>query len=258
MSYKDMSTNWAYKSLLKAVDLNQLGLNDEYLRRLSSKEFKNYFQDYTTTANMTGGEKGIYPIVYFDDFTNDTGISIIGNIIIVCNTFINKGTIDASEKGGQGDQIKDFDVYSYTLPGWETKQRAVSAEGAFGGGRGGQGSGGAVQPTMTNFTILGGGGGTKSGGSDYGGDGGGIIIVICRTFENTSTGIIKANGGDGRPITPALGGVGGGGLIQILYQDSFTDDGTIEAVMGATGSQVNASNGIAQKIDLSTMTVTNL
>jgi len=240
MAYQDMSSNWAYKTPVLAADFNQLGENDNILLLNTGK--LNYFGNYNTTQNMNGGLKGIYPILYFDNFTNNH--TITGNCIFkVKGTFTNNGIITASGFGTIGTGTS-------------------SSDPCFGGGRGGlNGIGAGIIPgLLNNFNVLGGSGGVGyHSPASTGGNGGGIIIIHCDIFINNSTKSIVADGLNGTGI---YGSGGGGGIVQIFYKTSFTNKGTISAKGGLAGGEephcYPGNNGIAQSINLNTMAVTNL
>jgi len=66
----------------------------------------------------------------------------------------------------------------------------------------------------------------QDGFSDHGGAAsGGGIYVYCRTFIGDSNGVLRANGGNGRPFSSVIGGGGGGGgriAVWSIYDSSIS------------------------------------
>ncbi|MDD4409914.1 MAG: hypothetical protein PHW52_04675, partial [Candidatus Pacebacteria bacterium] len=108
-----------------------------------------------------------------------------------------------------------------------------SGSGSSSGGTGGAGrtgctgcAGGAGNPGGIN------GGTSASPGSD---GTGGLLVIYAKTVVVGSTGSIQANGAKGGDGT-AGGGGSGGGSINIFYQNTYTNSGSLIANGGASGA----------------------
>lgn len=250
---------------------------------------------YTGMGTLAAVQSNKYPSWYTDrgdgsdgDFipTQDTTIGGIKNYkrvfikegvtvtvepycLIKClDSFINKGTITADNKGAAGggggysgkDNV-DGDGYS-----------PISGSNGCGGGVGGAGGGysrfssstpvggaGGValtidgkkvnldENTIKSFLIqgdlygfgAGGGGGKDRGGhNNYGGNGGaggGGIFIVSNTVKNQGT--ITANGENGKSSGYGSGGGGGGGGAIIIVATAINNNGTV-AANGGTGGPV--------------------
>ncbi|BFT94220.1 hypothetical protein MNSC_02280 [Minisyncoccus archaeophilus] len=145
-----------------------------------------------------------------------------------------------------------------------------SGGGGGGGARNGTGgngtaatsySGGSAGGTSSNSAALYGGAGGNGGGDCYsgtsgagagnpggtpsGGTGtGGLLVIYAKTITVSSTGKIQSNGSNGSGGTGsdcATGGGAGGGSVNLFYQNTLTNGGTISANGGSPG--VNGDSG---------------
>lgn len=196
-------------------------------------------------------------------------VTVESYCLIKClDSFINKGTITADNKGAAGggggysgkDNV-DGDGYS-----------PISGSNGCGGGVGGAGGGysrygsstpvgGAggvaltidgkkvnldentiksflMQGDLYGFGAGGGGGKDKGGHNNYGGNGGaggGGIFIVSNTVKNQGT--ITANGENGKSSGYGSGGGGGGGGAIIIVATAINNNGTV-AANGGTGGPV--------------------
>lgn len=215
--------------------------------------------------------------------TNAGAGGAVALILLASETFTLNGTIDLSNKGGNGGATSSGSATDYdsvdtpaTAAGW----------GATGGGGGGSGGnpGGSAGSTLTASegasTIAGqsgntlgvrqivrirlavrdrdaivsswgtGGGGGRDGTSSSGGtggDGGGCVIIIAQEVIFGASSVINVsgeNGANGSSSAGGGGGGGGGGLIYV-FSRSITDLGLTKTVSGGSAGTGNgsASNG---------------
>ena len=179
------------------------------------------------------------------------------------------------------DSGTSYEIPAVGGAGGAGRYRASGLPGAAGsnGGSGGGGAGGARNGTGGNGTAAtsysgGSAGGTSSnsaapyggaggngggdcysgasgagagnpGGSPNGGTGtGGLLIIYAKTIIVSSTGKIQSNGSNGSGGTGsdcATGGGAGGGSVNLFYQNTLTNGGTIYANGGSPG--VNGDSG---------------
>ena len=157
--------------------------------------------------------------------------------------------------GGTGSGVNSVTFIDYKI---DSVRSATSLPIAFGGG-GGAGAGGGggggydggMQPTSGGAGGAGGGGG----------DGGGSILIIAKTINIASGGVISSNGdnggngsaggnggtgisgGNGAGGGAGGGGGGAGGMIMLIYQENYTNNGSMTVTGGSGGTGSSGGSG---------------
>jgi len=141
--------------------------------------------------------------------------------------------------GGSKGNYTAITYVDYKIDYYKTS--LVTLPIGFGGGGGaGGGGGGGRGVNQYNTGGTGGGGGA-------GGNGGGSILIIAKTINIASGGVISSNGNNGSAggagVNSATGGgggggggAGGGGMVMLIYQNTFTNNGSITATGGTGGA----------------------
>jgi len=129
-----------------------------------------------------------------------------------------------------------------------TEETALGNYATPGTGANGRFDGGPGAPPGTWYRTNGGGAGNPALGSGAkGSDGtGGSIIIFCKNIIIRNVGRIVANGSNGALTAnyniQNSGGGSGGGSINIIYKNSYVNDGLISV----TGGQQKGGNGCVQ------------
>jgi len=112
---------------------------------------------------------------------------------------------------------------------------AAAAYGGKGGDRGGLGGGGAGNP-----------GGATNGGAGTGG----LLVIYTKSIVISSTGSIQSKGSNGGAPSPNGGGGGssGGGSINIFYQNTYSNSGSISAAPGTVSYAGLGGSGTTRSI----------
>ena len=158
--------------------------------------------------------------------------------------FGGSGALGTCFGGGGGGGGGGRDTGFYNVPG----DNAAPNGGEGGRGNGGGGAGAGNPGGGTSVANSAGPSGTGAIGSA--GTGGTIILIVKGRLIIGATGKIEskgAAGGNSSSVQDNGGGGGGGaggGAILILYAESFTNSGTIDASGGAGGAgHTNGANG---------------
>lgn len=217
--------------------------------------------DITYSTNTTLSAR----VIVGDVITIDSGVvvtTMTGGAIIICNSFVNAGTLTASGKGSAGGvaagtssangnpgtaagQINSRYLLGGSGGGGGGAQDTYTggAGGAAHGGAGGSagaiaGAGGAGANSFMNLFPIsdlwqlivsglgcgagGGSGGTTNFDSGAGGAGGGGLLIVCGTFNNTGSVLADGINGSAPQNNSSEEGAGGGGGGGCVVVDAMT------------------------------------